>query len=281
MVKLKALISSFRPLNSFMTGLGIVIATSLYLNWRIDPLRLTIGFTTGFLGSASAMMINDVVDKDVDAVNKPWKPIPSGVLNPSLLRNLSIVFMAIAVSINILVGFKPFISALTYGTLAYSYSYMRRHWWSHFIVSFTTTAPVIHGYILAGEPAEYLNPAVLYGLTIFTATTGREIVKAVMDIEGDRRYGYVTIPIKYGLEKTRVLILIHGVTAPVLGFLTGFYSNATLAYYTLFTLSSIIYLASMLKAYVKTSDKQTLEKTRRRTLYAMLTGLIAYLLIKT
>ncbi len=269
-----------RPVNSFMTGIGIVFALLLYRGWRPDPILLLIGFITGFLGTASTMIINDVVDREVDKINKPWKPIPSGYVDPFKATVLSIILLVTAITINIYVGLTALATATVYGLIGYCYSLLRRYWWSHFLVAFSTTAPTIYGYVLAGTPSDYLNLAIFYTLTIFTATLGREVVKAVMDMEGDKRYGYVTIPIKYGVEKARKIILATGLAAPLLGVLTGVLAGTTIYYYILIMVTGIIYGTSMYEAYKWISDKQVLENTRRKTLAAMMIGLIAFLVSK-
>ena len=263
-----------------MTGMGIVFAILLYTGWRPEPIGILIGFLTGFLGSASAMIINDVVDYRVDAVNKPWKPIPSGKVDPGVARYLSMVFLALAISINISLGLYPLLTALIYGLTGYLYSFMRRFWWSHFLVAFSTTSPIIYGYTVAGSPREYLVLAVMFSLTIYVATLGREVVKAWMDIEGDKRYGYVTIPLRYGVDATKKIIVATALTAPMLALLTGYLAHTSIYYYVLMLVSSTIYVIYMVKTVVK-PDKKNMEKTRRYTLYAMMLGLLAFLLSKT
>jgi geranylgeranylglycerol-phosphate geranylgeranyltransferase len=226
-------------------------------------------------------MINDVVDRGVDAINKPWKPIPRGIVNPRTVAILSIILLVAAITVNILVSIPATITALVYGIVAYTYSFMRRRWWSHFQVAFSTTAPTVYGYVLAGMPPEYMNLAILFSATIFTATLGRELVKALMDMEGDRRMGYSTIPLKYGVEKTSKAILVLGVTAPILGYMTGILAGTGILYYILITITSILYTYYMLKAYKKPVDKNVLEDARRNTLKAMMIGLLAFLLSKT
>jgi len=271
-------IETARVVNSAMTGIGVMFAVVLYSNGVLDPLRTSIGFFTGFLGTAAAMMINDYVDRHVDAVNKPWKPIPSGAVDPLKVLYASVALILTAVGINALASTQALIAAAVYGTLAYMYSFMRRFWWSHFIVAFSTTAPTLYGYVLAGMPREHVLLASLFSATIFLATLGRELVKAAMDVEGDVKCGYVTIPIKYGLNPTRRAVLTLALTAPALGIATGVIARASLYYFTLMLIASILYAHSMLKAYMHIGDKEVLERARKTTLLSMMLGLLAFFL---
>jgi len=264
-----------------MTGLGIVFSILLYSGWTIDYVKIVIGFITGFLGSSAAMVINDVVDYRVDAINKPWKPIPSGIVDRVKASYLSIALLTTAIAINTLLGIYPLFTALVYGVLGYIYSFLRRYWWSHFIVAFSTTSPIIYGYVVAGSPKQYLVLAIMFSTTIYTATLGREIVKAIMDLEGDKRYGYNTLPLKYGIDNARKTILFTTITAPLLAYITGYLAQTSITYYLLITISITIYVYHMVSTIKNIHDKKLLEKTRRNTLYAMLIGLFAFLLSKT
>jgi len=267
--------------NSLLTGLGVVFALLVYSDWRVNPPTALIGFLTGFFGTAASMMVNDYVDRHVDAVNKPWKPIPSGAVNPSTALYASIALIVLAVAVNAFASALALTTALVYAVLAYGYSFLRKHWWSHFIVSAATTAPVVYGYALAGAPADKLWFTALYAATIFLATTGREVVKAVMDMEGDKAYGYVTLPVKYGIEAARKAILAHAFAAPVAGILAGVIGGVSILYHALMLVASAIYNYSMLEAYKHVSDKAVLEKARKRALAAMAVGLLAFLLSRT
>ncbi len=267
-----------RPLNSFMAGLGVLFAIYVYGGFNpFDPYILVIGFLTGFLGSSSSMLINDYVDRKVDAINKPWKPLPQGRVSPRNVLYLSIALLILGVIINIPIGFSASITALIYIVVGFMYSFLRKYWWSHFIVSFSTTGPIIYGYVLSGMPMDKLGLASLFALTIFFITSGREVLKAIMDVEGDKRYGYSTIPIVFGIGKARIIMVILGVTGSLIGVYIGLAGYANTIYTVTISVAAIIYIYYILTAYKGINDQGVLEKARRNTLYAMLLGLIAFL----
>jgi len=107
--------------NSLLTGLGVVFALLVYCEWRVNPSTALIGFLTGFFGTAASMIVNDYVDRYVDAVNKPWKPIPSGAVNPVKALYASIALIALAVAVNAFANTLALITALVYAVLAYTY----------------------------------------------------------------------------------------------------------------------------------------------------------------
>lgn len=268
-----------RPINSLLTGFAIVLSILVYSNWNIDILKLIIGFITGYAGSAAAMCVNDYVDVETDSINKPWKPIPSGLVSRSKALYMSIGFLLIAVLINIFDS-KLLTVALIYGSTSYFYSFLKKYWWRHLIVCFSTTAPIVYGYVASNMPREYLYFTLLYAATMFTATFGREIVKAIMDIEGDRENNYMTIPLKYGLDTSKKLLYATCVSSII----TGLVAGCTLKYIPIPYIVLILTAGSVYSYYLlKTANSinnnfinmNLLMKTRKITLLAMFIGIVA------
>ena len=274
---LRDYILMIRPVNCFMTGIGVVFAIMVYENTLTPSIfKFLTGFLTGFLGCAAPMLINDYVDRGVDAVNKPWKPIPSSRVNAEIVLVLSIVFLIIPLPLNLFLGVNAFLVATFYMITGYFYSFLRRYWWSHGIVALSTTAPVVYGYIVAGAPQEKLTFTILFASTMFVVTLGREIVKAVMDIEGDKKYGYVTLPIKYGADRALETIPLMAVTGSTLGVLAGILGHASIAYLVLILVAGGLYTLEAFSVYRSNDNKQVLEKARKNMLGAMMIGLLAF-----
>ncbi|MEM4602106.1 MAG: UbiA family prenyltransferase, partial [Desulfurococcaceae archaeon] len=160
-----------------------------------------------------------------------------------------------------------------------AYSFLRRHWWSHFLVAFSTTGPVIYGYVATGLPARDLYFTVLFSFTIFTVTLGREFLKAIQDVEGDRIHSYRTIATALGVEKASRATLFVSLIGSILGLATTTLSAGGV-YKVLITIASILYSYSMFRALTRLSDREVLEGTRRKTLQAMALGMAAFWLSK-
>ncbi len=269
-------VSMMRPLNSFMTGLAVIFSLFVFYRGFPHPIIILIGFITGFMGSAASMLINDYVDRKVDSINKPWKPIPSGKADPVKTKYLSLITLVTGIVINVFLGIGPLVIAFIYSTVGYFYSFLRRYWWSHCIVAFSTTGPIIYGFVLAGMPGDKLLFALLFSTTIFFVTLGREILKAIMDIEGDRRYGYVTLPIRFGVDAARRAMLLIGSVGSAIGVSTGLLGFAGPGYLLFMSIAAVLYMYALIRAYRMTGSIGVLEKSRRQSIIAMLIGLIAF-----
>lgn len=286
MKKIPIYFSVTRPINSLITGLAIVFSILVYSDWSIDYSKLIIGFTTGYAGSAAAMCINDYVDVNVDSINKPWKPLPRGLISRSKVLYMSIAFLVTAVLINIF-NSGLLLVALLYGTMSYTYSFLKKHWWRQLIVCLSTTAPIVYGYVASHTPAKYFYFTVFFALTMFSATLSREIVKALMDIIGDWENNYSTIPLRLGLDNTwriKTLLYINSIVTVTTGLVAGrVLEHVSIPYFVLITIASSVYTYYLLKTTSSISSRYLnwilLEKTRRNTLAAMFIGLIAFFTI--
>ncbi|MGC9011668.1 geranylgeranylglycerol-phosphate geranylgeranyltransferase [Thermogladius sp.] len=280
---LRDYVAMTRPVNSLMSGLGALMAVLVYRGYTPpDVLVAAVATSTGYLSTAASMLVNDYVDAAADAVNKPWKPIPSGRASREAARSLGLALAAASIALNALlalagrgVGWPPALVAAVYTLAGLAYSYLRAHWWSHLLVSLSTTGPVVYGYVLAGSPQGKLAFTAAFALLVFLVTTGREVVKALQDVEGDRRAGYRTIPIVFGVEASRRLVLAVGASAPLLA-LAAYAFSGSAAFLALIMLAAAAYLHQAVKAYSRPTDKKVLEDARVKMLASMVLGLVAF-----
>lgn len=269
--------------NSLMSGFGAVFMLLMFRYYDFSGVgfvRLLAGFVTGFTITSASMLVNDVVDLEVDRVNKPWKPLPSGKASPRISLNLALVLVVVGVLLNLVINIYVALVAAVYAVLGLGYSFLRRHWWSQLVVAASTTGPIIYGYIAAEAPPSDTVVVAGLSLTIFIVTLGREVLKAIQDIEGDRIQGYETIPLKTGVEASSKLLVVTGITGPLTGVLTGLLTGSSILYKILITVAGVLYFYSMTKAYRFLGIKEKLEEARRETLVEMLIGLLGFWLYK-
>src|SRR5207247_4432998 len=64
--------------NCLMIGLAVLVAETIGLGTLPSVIQGVFGFLTAFLLLAGTMVFNDIQDVQVDRVNSPDRPIPSG-----------------------------------------------------------------------------------------------------------------------------------------------------------------------------------------------------------
>jgi geranylgeranylglycerol-phosphate geranylgeranyltransferase len=206
MNKVSGFIHLMRPVNCVMMGfavlVGAVLASNMFsgLNW----LNIAFGFATGFTFCAAAMVINDVYDRKIDAINEPNRPIPSGTVKTSeavafmvALLAVGFVFASFVNLVCVAVAAVSMVITATYLTVG-----KRSGLPGNFLVSACVAIPFVYGSIVALSWVP-LN-VWLFASMAFHSNTGREITKGIVDTKGDSAQGVKTLAVKFG-EKTAAL----------------------------------------------------------------------------
>ena len=76
--RITAFLDLLKPELPLAAGICVIAGEIIGLGHVPTVMQLFLGFLTGFLISGSAMMSNDYFDIEVDRVNNPNRPLPSG-----------------------------------------------------------------------------------------------------------------------------------------------------------------------------------------------------------
>jgi len=196
MGKLSAFLRLIRPVNCVMMGFAVIVGASLvtYPNFSTN---LLLAFITSFTLTATSMAINDYYDRDIDAINEPQRPIPSGAISPKealfLALVLSVIGFVAAFGTNVyclIVAAIAWIVSVTYVTKG-----KRTGLPGNLLVSTCVVIPFIYGGFAAGSPE---LTTMIFVAIAFLSNTGREVAKDIVDIEGDNSQDIKTIPVVHG-----------------------------------------------------------------------------------
>ncbi|MBS7654324.1 UbiA family prenyltransferase [Candidatus Bathyarchaeota archaeon] len=202
MRKVAGLIRLMRPINCSMMGLAVIVGAIIsardlaVVNDSLSGLML--GFITAFTLTGASMAINDYYDRDIDAINEPNRPIPSGLIKPmeSLFFASALTFTGLASAAFthipcLLTAIASWIISATYSTVG-----KRTGLPGNFLVSTCISVPFIYGGLVLKSLVD-LN-IVFFAALAFLANTGREITKGIADVEGDKIRGVRTLAISHG-----------------------------------------------------------------------------------
>jgi len=264
-----------RPVNSVMMGLsilvGVVIAGGLRSSIPLEYLALA--FVTGFTLTGSAMVINDYYDREIDAVNEPSRPIPSGEVKPSEAIAYSLLLSAAGLAAAYLTSI-PSLAIAVFSWLAmmvYSAWGKRTGFPGNLIVSTCISLPFIYGGVIAGDASTSL----LFSVLAFLSNTGREVTKGIVDTEGDGARGVKTIAVAYGVEKAAYIASAFYIVAAAASILLLLLNLVTLWYipFVAVTDAGLIYGAVTL---LRDHSRESSRKVKNQILYWMLFGLLAF-----
>lgn len=203
-----------RPVNCLMVGFAVIVGATIANPKALSALWLNLiyGFVTGFTLAASAMAINDYYDKEVDAINEPSRPIPSGLVKPqeALAFSFSLAAVGLLSSFltNVANALCPMIALLSWlASIVYVTVGKQTGIFGNFLVSACVAVPFIYG-SLAVDAASL--SILIFASMAFLSNTGREIIKGIADVQGDMVRGVRTLAIRYGERKAaRVAALFY------------------------------------------------------------------------
>ncbi len=212
-----------RPVNVLITFITIFIAAGL--SGTFEPLQNVIlaALSASFI-TVGANVINDYFDIEIDKVNKPYRLLPSGKISKKQALIFFGIFYLIAWILAIFINIEMFLISFISGIVLifYSYKYKRVVLWGNFIVSFVSALAFVYAGLAVNRVNEILFPAGFAFLFHF----GREIIKDIQDIKGDKPQGVVTYPIKYGVRSALILtniIFIILIVFTLFPYFTGYY----------------------------------------------------------
>ena len=167
-------------------GAGIfVVAGEIFGLGELPPLKAALlGFMTGFFISGSANISNDYFDRDVDRINSPGRPLPSGRISVVELWTLSFLFAAAGLAAATLLGSLVLVlAAAVWGiALLYNMKFKEMGLFGNLTVAFCVAMTVIIG----GATVGVINRIVLtFAALAFLFDLGEEIAADAMDVIGD------------------------------------------------------------------------------------------------
>ena len=263
-----------RPLNCLMMGFAVIVGASLVsaLNFSIN---LLLGFVTSFALTGASMALNDYYDREIDAINEPNRPIPSGAVSPeealSFGAGLSILGLVAALMtsksclIVAVIAWAIFVSYTTKGK--------RTGFPGNLLVSTCVVIPFIYG----GFVVENLKVSVIvFASMVFLSIAGREVAKGIVDVEGDRSQNIKTIALLYGERTAAVLSSILSFLAVSLSpspLLWGLVSIWFLPFVIITDVGLVVSSISLLRDY----SRKNARRVKNLDLLWLTTGLLAFI----
>jgi len=196
--------------------IGLAIAGGL------QPGSSALIFLTVFLITGAGNAINDYYDREIDAINRPGRPIPSGRVSVRAAFYYSLGLFAVgcifAGQVNqICLAVAAFTSLLLF---FYARSLKAMPLAGNITVAFLTGSTFLFGGAAAGSAGLLANKVPF--LLSFLVSMSREIAKDIEDMAGDRAGGARTLPILAGERTSTALAAAFALAAVVLGFFAPF-----------------------------------------------------------
>ena len=219
--KLRGYIDLVRPFTLLAPAIGGTSAALIALSVSSGGLSrsVLINHATELLWGVSALVIvnaasnalNAAYDAEIDKINKPYRPIPAGVVSRDEARSLAWILYLVTIwraATAFRLTFSFLVLVIMIITIAYSMPPLRlkkRLWVSNITIALTRgTLGFVAAWSIFDDPLLPrgglpfdLTPFVI-GAIMSVFLTGATTTKDFTDVEGDRRFGVRTLPVVYG-----------------------------------------------------------------------------------
>ncbi|HLQ06926.1 MAG TPA: geranylgeranylglycerol-phosphate geranylgeranyltransferase [Nitrososphaerales archaeon] len=274
----RAALELIRPVNCAMIGFAVIVGAFVSKPASIVIPQLSLGFLTGFFICAYSMVVNDIYDVEVDKVNRPERPIPSGRVSAQAATRVSLVVLTAGIACSVL-SLNPVAVAiaLAYAFLSWLYNSRAKKTGlaGNLIVASSLAIPFIYGGAISeGSIAGSL--LLMMALTAFFSGVGREVVKAMADVQGDSKRDVNSVARSRGLRTASVvgaLFFLLAVITSWVPLVTGLANTL----YTFGVLVPDVLFAYLAIAIVLRHDASNAYRVKKVALAGMTVGLLVFI----
>ncbi len=208
---------------------------------------------SGPLMAGYTQTLNDFYDREIDAINEPYRPIPSGAISvPQVIAQILILLFAglgLSYLLDLWAGHDfPVMLCLTLGGafLAYIYSApplkLKQNGWlgNYALGSSYIALPWWAGHALFGE----LNPTIVILTLIYSfAGLGIAVVNDFKSVDGDRTLGLKSLPVMFGVTTAAwiCVIAIDVFQIGIAGYLVSIHQNLYATIVMLLVIPQIVF----------------------------------------
>lgn len=199
-MSVSAFVRITRPHNAVVAGFTALIGYLVATGTLILPSLLLAAVVA--LITAAGNVINDVYDIDIDRINRPDRPIPSGAISLSGAKIYAVALFAGGIALATLTTALCLLIALANALILILYAawLKRTPGIGNVAVAYLTASVFLFGGAFAG--IEGLIQNISLAAIAFLATLAREILKDAEDVDGDAAGGARTLPMIVGIRRT-------------------------------------------------------------------------------
>ncbi|MHA1557543.1 MAG: geranylgeranylglycerol-phosphate geranylgeranyltransferase [Candidatus Heimdallarchaeota archaeon] len=280
-----------RPFNCFLISMCAIVG------WTADKgisafteqwPALIMTFIGGWALSAAAMILNDYFDIEVDKINQPQRPIPNGEIKPKTALIVGIILVILGNLLGLGIDLFSYfalggafgvaiVTALINSVILIIYTnYLKRY---SILGNLAVSIGVWFGFMYGDLVIDFtfnIFPETL-GFAAFVLNFGREIMKGIMDIEGDRANKVTTVATAFGVKATAIISAVTYILAISSALIPIFYAEASWVYVATISVAFILAILSAIWILIDQSTRSVVI-IKTIILVTMLAALVAFAL---
>ena len=194
-----------RPQNNLIAALSVLVGALVSGDiecWR----RVTFACISAFFISGGGNCLNDFFDVEIDRINKPFRPLPKGEISKRSALWFSVFLFLTGFCMSFFIRPLSVVIATTViiFLILYGHTLKRKLFWGNFTVSFVSALAFVYGGVATtfGEQGRTrdFRLSLIPAIFAFLFHLGREIIKDLEDLKGDRSLNVSSLPIRFGIR---------------------------------------------------------------------------------
>ena len=173
----------------------------------LNDFKLLLLSVSTILIAAGGYVINDYYDVKIDYINKPDRVVIGKIISRryAILFHVLLSTTGVALGVYLSLGIGLVNAVSVFLLWLYSNNLKRLPFIGNVTVAFLTGLAVIVVDLFYRTNNSLI---IIYALFAFFITLVREVIKDMEDLKGDNSFGCKTLPIIWGIRKTKVLLYI-------------------------------------------------------------------------
>jgi geranylgeranylglycerol-phosphate geranylgeranyltransferase len=275
--KLKAIFQIFRPELPFAAGVCVVLGELIALG-KFPPFKPgVLGFLCAFFISGSAIVLNDYYDLEVDKINSPNRPLPSGLITPLEAILLTALATAAGLAASLAFGFSSFMLCAIFWIIGflYNWKFKAAGLVGNLMVSSSVAITFLLGGMAVGQPWNKIIWC--FALIAFFIDLGEEIAGDAMDMEGDQKRDSKSIAIRYGRKFALAISSACFALVVLLSFVPALFHWLGISYLVMIAIMDLIicvFTARLLKSKTPEDGRTSMRQIYMGALFGMLAFII-------
>jgi len=260
----------FRLGNCLMGIVGIFVSAFIAVGLNIgnywENVLISCFVVTLFIAGGNS--INDYIDKDIDTISHPDRPIPSGRMKPEDALYVGTGTLLAACILSLLLK-DPLstIIVIVASVLMISYELLLKQ--RGFIGNVTIAVLTGMIFLLGGAIVGHIENSYVVALLATLVSIGREITKDIEDVDGDK--GRSTLPMRVGKKNAGFIAAFFFVAGPALSLLPVLNNDLGYLYLTVLVADAMFIYAAL----ILFNNPHKAQKTAK---FAMMIALVAFIL---
>ncbi len=246
----RAYVTIIRPGNCLIASGAVAVAGLVAVGYSVlehaTLVDLALACCAVFLFVGAGNTLNDYYDYDVDKVNHPDRPIPSGLIARRNALTLAVILFVPTFLLGLLINLESLavVSISAAVMVSYERKMKRKGLLGNLQISWLVGALFLFGGVAVyNNEAEALLRVTALAALAFLSTLGREITKDIEDLRGDR--GRTTLPMSLGPGRSANLARLFYAIAIALSLVLFFMGTFGLSYLGLVLVADTVFIASM------------------------------------